>query len=278
MKQSQLIGSVRYLIVLMSFFFSLNTYAQASADKLFREGKALQAQKNCSAQNKAIRKFSSAKGLYVSQDNKKKCDAEISVCQKNKKNFCPPSPPPSPDNIIKYIQEGDKLFSAAKQYQTIEKVESQNAAITNFKEAKTNYAKAKHSEKQRECDVEIQRCETKIDSIMKSIEETVEPVELTLSTNRLNFKRKPKNDMQTIRVNCNYSDWRVEHELSWITVFLSDHEQSFAVKAEQNPDKDSRFGYIYVVCGDKKVAVEVLQDGKKGLSLLIHNAKKNANL
>lgn len=275
MKQSQLIGSVRYLIVLMSFFFSLNTYAQASADKLFREGKALQAQKNCSAQNKAIKKFSSAKGLYVSQDNKKKCDAEISVCQKNKKNFCPP-PSPSPDKNIKYIQEGDKLFSVAKQYQITEDVQSQNAAITNFKEAKSNYAKAKHTEKQRECDVEIQRCEAKIDSIINAI--PVEPVELTLSTNRLNFKRKPKNDMQTIRVNCNYSDWRVEHELSWITVFLSDHEQSFAVKAEQNPDKDSRFGYIYVVCGDKKVAVEVLQDGKKGLSLLIHNAKKNANL
>lgn len=281
MKQYQLIGSVRYLIVLMSFFFSLNTYAQASADKLFREGKALQAQKNCSAQNKAIKKFSSAKGLYVSQDKKKKCDAEISICQDNKKTFCPPpnhGGKKKSDNNIEFIQEGDKLFSVAKQYQITEDVQSQNAAITNFKEAKTNYAKAKHSEKQRECDVEIQRCETKIDSIMKSIEETVEPVELTLSTNRLNFKRKPKNDMQTIRVNCNYSDWRVEHELSWITVFLSDHEQSFAVKAEQNPDKDSRFGYIYVVCGDKKVAVEVLQDGKKGLSLLIHNAKKNANL
>ena len=259
------------ILFVIGVFMYIPACGQSSCDKLYESAVKYQKTMTIASQNKAIMLFKKAQVCYDSDAKKNLCAKQIAICEKNKETI----PKPNPD-IAKYNEAGNQLYSIAKKYQEMDSVESQNAAISNFKEAKISFGKAKNKARVDDCDRQISLCEAKIDSIINAI--PVEPVELTLSTNRLNFKRKPKNDMQTIRVNCNYSDWRVEHELSWITVFLSDHEQSFAVKAEQNPDKDSRFGYIYVVCGDKKVAVEVLQDGKKGLSLLIHNAKKNANL
>ena len=285
MKTFQPFKSLRFVLILFSLFISVSSFAQASADKLFKEGKALQATKTIQAQNNAIKKFASAKGLYASQENKKKCDAEIATCNKIKREITPiplddgrgkGKKNPS-DSNNKYGVEGDKYFTIAKQHQDSLNVEAQKTAIKNFTIAKGWYEKAKNAKKQIDnCKTEISRCEAVIDSL-NSVP-PAEPVQLAVNINRLNFKRKPKDAVQTIEVSCNYPEWRVEHELNWISVFISGHEQSFAIKAEENTQKEARFGYVYVVCGDKKVTIEVYQDGKKGLGLLIDNVKKNANL
>lgn len=282
MKTLQRFQSLRLVLISFSLLISVSSFAQASADKLFKEGKALQATKTIQAQNNAIKKFASAKGLYALPENKKKCDVEIAMCNKIKREIRENHPgkdkgKKDTDTYYKNEVEGDKYFVIAKQYQDSLTVDGQKIAIKNFTIAKGWYEKAKNAKKQIEnCRTEISRCETIIDSL-NSVPPP-EPVHLSVNVNRLNFKRKPKDAVQTIEVKCNYPDWKVEHELSWITVFISGHEQSFAIKAEENTSKEARFGYVYVVCGDKKVKIEIHQAGKKGLSVLLDNVKKNANL
>lgn len=74
----QMIKRIAGLICAIAFcVFAVN--AQASGDKLYNQGLALQKTMTVAAQNQAISKFQSAKKLYDSQAKKNQCDAAISV-------------------------------------------------------------------------------------------------------------------------------------------------------------------------------------------------------
>lgn len=62
-------------------------FAQATADKLFLEGQELQKTMTVKSQNEAIKKFNAAKVSYKTEEKKKMCDNQISICNQNISNI-----------------------------------------------------------------------------------------------------------------------------------------------------------------------------------------------
>jgi len=62
---------------------AVTSFAQSNGDKLFMEGQKLQQTQTIASQNKAIKKFRSAKVVYTTADKKKMCDNQITICNNN---------------------------------------------------------------------------------------------------------------------------------------------------------------------------------------------------
>ena len=67
--------------------------AQSTGDRLFQQGKQLQATMTVASQNSAIGKFRAAKVAYTTSTKKSACDTEIAVCQSNIRRIQNPTPP-----------------------------------------------------------------------------------------------------------------------------------------------------------------------------------------
>ena len=74
---------LRFVLSLMLLLIVTVASAQSTGDKLFAEGQKLQQVMSVSSQNKAIKKFRSAKVMYTSADKKQRCDEQIAVCNAN---------------------------------------------------------------------------------------------------------------------------------------------------------------------------------------------------
>ena len=82
-----MIQTFRLLIFLFMMCLSIESHAQTDADSEYKKGIELQKKKTISDQNEAIARFEAAKTLYVSKENKKKCDNQIAKCRKTIKEL-----------------------------------------------------------------------------------------------------------------------------------------------------------------------------------------------
>ena len=210
----------KLLIFLFSLTLSLAVNAQADADKLFREGQELQKVMTEDSQNKAIKKFRSAKVIYVSAEKKASCDSQIAICNNNVKKIRNKGP------------KGDKGKN---------KVE--NKPSPEPEPEPTPVAKTRRD------------------------------VELSISESRLDFKKKPKNGAtQSVKVKCNYDDWRVAAKPDWGEVYTA--KDKFTVECYENPDDDGRSGIVTIKCDDVQCDLIINQDGLKGVGRVLKNLRK----
>jgi len=183
---------------------------------------------------------------------------------------------------------GDKLFLEGQQMQKVMSVSSQKGAIKKFQAAKIVYTAA---EKKKMCDNQIVICrenikrlsagktkakrpvtekkevEEKKNEVKEEIVETRGDVRLSLSSNVLDFKAKPKTGQQSVDVKCNYNDWKVTDHPDWVTVYRA--ENKISVEVTENTTYTKRSGIITIVCGKKEVNLIVNQEKKKkGLGFL----------
>ena len=84
-----MIQTYRLLIFLFMMCLSIESHAQTDANSEYQKGIELQKKKTISDQNEAIARFEAAKTLYVSKENKKKCDNQIAKCRKTIKELQP---------------------------------------------------------------------------------------------------------------------------------------------------------------------------------------------
>lgn len=77
----------RILLIISMFLISVFCFAQKKADKLFLEGQELQKVMTIESQEKAIKKFKSAKAIYRSDERRGMCDNQIEVCNNNIKRI-----------------------------------------------------------------------------------------------------------------------------------------------------------------------------------------------
>jgi len=90
----------RLLFTLLICCLSVSLYAQSNADKEYAQGVQLMKTMTVAKQNEAIKKFSAAKIMYNTAENKKKCNNMIAQCKKNIKKINPnPDPVPVPEPV-----------------------------------------------------------------------------------------------------------------------------------------------------------------------------------
>lgn len=111
-----MIQKYRFLLFLFMICLSIESHAQTDADSEYKKGIELQKKKTVSSQNEAIARFEAARTLYVSKENKKKCDNQIAKCRKIIKELQPkPKPKPKPtidiNNDDKKVENNDKSSS-----------------------------------------------------------------------------------------------------------------------------------------------------------------------
>lgn len=172
---------------------------------------------------------------------------------------------------------GDKLFLEGQKLQKSLTVASQNLAIKKFRAAKVVYTTAAKKEM---CDNQITICQNNIrslrkkTSVAKPVDETpkteqdtievVKPVkvELSLSETRLDFKCNPKEGAtQSVKVICNYEDWKIAAKPEWLEVYTS--KDKISIEVQENKDEDARSGIVTVQCHDADVNLIVNQNGVK---------------
>ena len=85
-----------FIVVMLCVTSAL--FAQATADKLFLEGQELQKVMTIKSQNAAINKFKAAKVSYKTEEKKKMCDNQISICNQNISNIKKGGGKPNPGN------------------------------------------------------------------------------------------------------------------------------------------------------------------------------------
>ena len=190
---------------------------------------------------------------------------------------------------------GDRLFIEGQQLQKVMTVDSQNKAINKFKAAKVVYTSA---DKKTMCDNQIAICNNNLRTIRNQgsgntkkkkndkVEDKPSPepeptpvantrrdVELSISESRLDFKKKPKNGAtQSVKVVCNYDDWRVASKPDWVEVYTA--KDKFTVECYENPDDDGRSGIITIKCDDVQCDLVINQDGLKGVSKVLKNLRR----
>ena len=81
LKNSSMIKSLRFLVIIWSCLFTSQLSAQTSCDKLFSSGVKYQQTMTIVSQNKAITYFEKAKVCYDSQSKKDLCDQQIIACR-----------------------------------------------------------------------------------------------------------------------------------------------------------------------------------------------------
>lgn len=200
-------------------------------------------------------------------------------------------------SLTVYAQsDADNLFKAGQELQKVMTVDSQNKAIGKFKNAKAIYVSAA---KKASCDSQIAICNQNIQKIRDNkgpkgdkkkgkvenkptpepepeptpVVNTRRDVELSISESRLDFKKKPKNGAtQSVKVVCNYDDWRVASKPDWVEVYIA--KDKFTVECYENPDDDGRSGIITIKCDDVQCDLIINQDGLKGLGRVLKNLQK----
>lgn len=96
----------RLLFTLLICCLSVSLYAQSNADKEYAQGVQLMKTMTVAKQKEAINKFSAAKIMYNTAENKKKCNNMIAKCKKNIFEIEHPKPPiPNPDQDSIYIPD-----------------------------------------------------------------------------------------------------------------------------------------------------------------------------
>ena len=105
-----MIQTFRLLIFLFMMCLSMESHAQTDADSEYKKGIELQKKKTISDQNEAIARFEAAKTLYVSKENKKKCDNQIAKCRKTIKEL-KPKPTYNIDKDNNKVDNDDKSSS-----------------------------------------------------------------------------------------------------------------------------------------------------------------------
>ena len=212
----------KLFVFLFSLTLSLAVNAQPDAERLFREGQELQKVMTEDSQNKAIKKFRSAKVIYVSAEKKASCDNQIAICNSN-----------------------------------VKKIRGQGPA--NTKKKKNDKVENKPSPEP--------------EPEPTPVAKTRRDVELSISESRLDFKKKPKNGAtQSVKVKCNYDDWRVASKPDWVEVYTA--KDKFTVECYENPDDDGRSGIITIKCDDVQCDLIINQDGLKGLGRVLKNLQK----
>ena len=193
--------------------------------------------------------------------------------------------------------DADNLFKAGQDLQKVMTVDSQNKAIGKFRSAKAIYVSAA---KKASCDSQIAICNQNIQKIRNQgsdntknkkkgkvenkptpepepepipVAQTRRDVELSISESRLDFKKKPKNGAtQSVKVKCNYDDWRVAAMPDWVEVYTA--KDKFTVECYENPDDDGRSGIVTIKCDDVQCDLIINQDGLKGLGRVLKNLQK----
>lgn len=81
---------------------------------------------------------------------------------------------------------------------------------------------------------------------------------MAISPNRLDYAYNPKEGAtQSVEVDCNYNDWKVDNNVDWITVYTA--EKKFSVEVAENTTEEERSGVVKITCGDKTVDLVVNQ-------------------
>lgn len=186
-------------------------------------------------------------------------------------------------NGVKAQTACDRLFSSGVKSQQTMTVKSQRQAITYFKKAKACYDS---SSKKNLCDQQIKACQNIINQLSKKssssssttktkqketdVEEptpvekksTKRNIELSISELYVKFKGKG-GDYKTIKVECNYTDWKISECPSWIKC-TRNSDEAIVVSVERNPSKkEERVGNVKIMCGDKTVMLTVIQEKYK---------------
>lgn len=196
-------------------------------------------------------------------------------------------------------EQADKLYLQGQKLQQTMTLSSQDQAIAKFKSAKAIY---KVEAKKTMCDNQIATCQSnkktikenkpsgsgKNSTIKKKNETstTVEPgkeektkkpkrnVTISVSTDRLDFKYKPKEGAtQSVEVSGDCDGWHISEQPEWVTVSVT--AGKFYVEAKENTTDSDRSGVIVVTCEDKSVKVVVNQDKPKGLGKILDKIKGN---
>ena len=175
---------------------------------------------------------------------------------------------------MSYAQNAaDQLFMQGQNFASVMKINSQKSAILKFKAAKVKYMTA---DKKKMCDNQIAICNQTIKKLRKPashhvVKETNEPavqpkvkevkrndIALAISPNRLDYAYNPKEGAtQSVEVDCNYNDWKVDNNVDWITVYTA--EKKFSVEVAENTTEEERSGVVKITCGDKTVDLVVNQ-------------------
>ncbi len=179
----------------------------------------------------------------------------------------------------------DQLFANGVKLQQTMTVSAQNKAIAQFEKAKVCYdSKAKKDL----CDQQIKACRNIISQLRrgkaKQKQQPADPktepagedkeekedtvrreerkVTLTLSVNYLKFKGKG-GDFQKVKVNCNYTDWKVVEAPEWVN-YSRNEDGELVIEAEKNPStKKERSGNLKVQCGDVFAVLTIIQEKYK---------------
>lgn len=170
----------------------------------------------------------------------------------------------------------EKIYAQAVEAQKTMTVASQKKAIELFKKAQGCYdSKAKKDL----CASQITTCNNTIKLIQKPktnsksdptvSEEPAKPtkepvandVDMRFSTYLVQFKAK--GEFQSVKVDCNYPDWKVIDYPSWITCSINAYDE-IVLKAEKNSESSNRQGVVKVSCRGTVLEFEVSQK-KKGI-------------
>lgn len=184
----------------------------------------------------------------------------------------------------------DKLFSNGVRYQQTMTISSQNNAIALFEKAKACYDS---QAKKDLCDQQIRACKNiiaqinktnnlikkeaeaaevaeqqkveKVDTVVTVVPEVRKDIVLTLDLSYLKFKGKG-GEFKKIKVTCNYPDWKIVSNLSWVKCSRNDNSE-IVVEVDENPTKSERSGNITVECDNVSATFTIIQDKIKKFGL-----------
>lgn len=195
-------------------------------------------------------------------------------------------------SLCMFAQESaDKLYLEGQRLQKTMTIASQDQAIAKFKSAKAIY---KVATKKTMCDNQIAVCSNNKQTIKsksygggksassantnKSTIGKTEPtpekvtkknVIMNLSTERLDFKYKPKKGAtQSVDVTGDCEGWKISKKPDWVIVSITTGK--FYVEAQENETGSERSGVITVSCEDKSIDVVVNQEKPKKINKLIN--------
>lgn len=182
---------------------------------------------------------------------------------------------------------GDKLFAQGQNQQKIMNLAAQKKAIGLFSKAKIAYDS---TDKKAMCDNQIKVCNNIIkaapwkkktvvvhekvvmaDGSIKEVStEDKDATELTLSVSALECKAKGESN--TITVNCNRNNWKIETPCDWITYTCNGDK--LTIITTKNNENDTRNGIVKVTCGSATAELLVSQKSRATIGKGIKNVGK----